>query len=250
VENHLAAAAWYRLAMRNLIAIGVALRRTPIMPELTCACDRYWGNVLPGCYIQGSDARPPFPRCPLDHVMNLPNMEAAGVTHREYSFLNNSRVSDTMRDPSNHAFVELNLDADARNGSVPRVAGVTPRGAHHAMRRISLDAYPTDVEWVAAAGDAKEPVLVVSSAIASFCTFKKRTDAISFDARMAKALRAESHFCRPGDGGPGSRSCEIGFEIPAGVADDADCDALRRAWDEPSGSFRGRYARMSAHKDS
>ena len=250
VSNHLLAAAWYRLAIRNLFAVARATGRVAILPRVTCACDRYWGNVLPGCYIQGSDARPPFPRCPLDHVMNLPNMEAAGVTHREYSFLNNSRVSDTMRDPSNHAFVELNLDADARNGSVPRVAGVTPRGAHHAMRRISLDAYPTDVEWVAAAGDAKEPVLVVSSAIASFCTFKKRTDAISFDARMAKALRAESHFCGPGDDGPGSRSCEIGFEIPAGVADDADCDALRRAWDEPSGSFRGRYARMSAHKDS
>jgi hypothetical protein len=33
VENHLAAAAWYRLVIRNLIAIGEATDRVPIIPS-------------------------------------------------------------------------------------------------------------------------------------------------------------------------------------------------------------------------
>ena len=42
IENHLAAAAWYRLAVRNLIAAGRATGRIPVMPRIVCPCDRYW----------------------------------------------------------------------------------------------------------------------------------------------------------------------------------------------------------------
>ena len=87
VEKHLAAAAWYRLAIRNLVAAADATSRVPVLPRITCVCDRWWGNVLPSCKIPGSDVSPPFGTCPQDHIMNLPNMERAGVEWREWSFL-------------------------------------------------------------------------------------------------------------------------------------------------------------------
>ena len=83
IANHLDAAAWYRLATRNLIAVARATGRIPVLPRIVCLCDRYWGNVLPGCNIPGSDQHPPFMQCPQDHIMNLPNMERAGVDWRE-----------------------------------------------------------------------------------------------------------------------------------------------------------------------
>jgi len=53
ITNHLAAAAWYRLAARNLLAVARATGRVAVMPRVVCLCDRYWGNVLPGCVILG-----------------------------------------------------------------------------------------------------------------------------------------------------------------------------------------------------
>ena len=58
IENHLVAAAWFRLAARNLLALGKVLNRIVILPKITCMCDRYWGHVLPSCSI--SDVPPPM----------------------------------------------------------------------------------------------------------------------------------------------------------------------------------------------
>jgi|TARA_B110000977_G_scaffold13347_1_gene16889 hypothetical protein len=54
VSNHLGSAAWYRLVIRNLFAVAQVTNRIPILPKLICPCDRYWGDVLPGCQIGGA----------------------------------------------------------------------------------------------------------------------------------------------------------------------------------------------------
>ena len=50
------------------------------MPRLLCACDRWWGDVLPSCRIGASDIELPF-ACPMDHLFYLNNWE--GLDFRE-----------------------------------------------------------------------------------------------------------------------------------------------------------------------
>ena len=222
VENHLAAAAWYRLVIRNLIAIGEATDRVPIIPRIVCTCDRWWGNVLPSCKIPGSDVPPPFTTCPQDHIMNLPNMERAGVDWREWSF------PDRLPEGENNTAVLVKL---APGGESPGAeGGADTDTAVRVTRTIELPAYPTDQEWVRAIGDATEKVAYVSSAVDSFCTFSDAAASAAFDAKMSVALQAESHFCELIEGardGP-KRACHVGFDTPRGVSKDNDCVAMRR----------------------
>ena len=222
VENHLAAAAWYRLVIRNLIAIGEATDRVPIIPRIVCTCDRWWGNVLPSCKIPGSDVPPPFTTCPQDHIMNLPNMERAGVDWREWSF------PDRLPEGENNTAVLVKL---APGGESPGAeGGADTDTAVRVTRTIELPAYPTDQEWVRAIGDATEKVAYVSSAVDSFCTFSDPGASAAFDAKMSVALQAESHFCELIEGardGP-KRACHVGFDTPRGVSKDNDCVAMRR----------------------
>ena len=274
VSNHLLAAAWYRLAIRNLFAVARATGRVAILPRVTCACDRYWGNVLPACAIGGADAPPPYPNCPQDHVMNLPNMERAGVAWREYSFLENENVA--RHNPailSTSGRVYLDLDVDTRPGEVAgevadvftsaaggkenAAAAKTEKGVKpdnvaatraSAGRTVTLPAFPSDAELARAVGDANEGLLIVSSGIASFCGFENPETARAFDEQMRVALEAESHFCGAGAGGVG-RSCDIGFDIPRGVAEDRDCASMRASARDPE-AFRQRYERIGRHQDS
>ena len=275
VSNHLLAAAWYRLAIRNLFAVARATGRVAILPRVTCACDRYWGNVLPACAIGGADAPPPYPNCPQDHVMNLPNMERAGVAWREYSFLENENI--VRHNPailSTSGRVYLDLDVDTRPGEVAgevadvftsaaggkenenarakKEKGVKPDNVAatraSAGRTVTLPAFPSDAELARAVGDANEGLLIVSSGIASFCGFENPETARAFDEQMRVALEAESHFCGAGAGGVG-RSCDIGFDIPRGVAEDRDCASMRASARDPE-AFRQRYERIGRHQDS
>ena len=272
VSNHLLAAAWYRLAIRNLLAVAEVTGRIAILPRITCACDRYWGNVLPACAISGADVPPPYPSCPQDHVMNLPNMERAGVEWREYSFLENEKVArhnPAILSASGRAYLELSLgDGDddretarsdagpARDGGAERGGGVAGASREKenaatrasAGRTVSSPAFPSDAELRRAAGDVSEGLLIVSSGIASFCGFENTETARAFDARMRVALEAESHFCGAGAGGVG-RSCEIGFDVPRGVAEDRDCASMRASARDPE-AFRQRYERIGRHQDS
>ena len=275
VSNHLLAAAWYRLAIRNLFAVARATGRVAILPRVTCACDRYWGNVLPACAIGGADAPPPYPNCPQDHVMNLPNMERAGVAWREYSFLENENI--VRHNPailSTSGRVYLDLDVGVRPGEVAgevadvftsaaggkenenarakKEKGVKPDNVAatraSAGRTVTLPAFPSDAELARAVGDANEGLLIVSSGIASFCGFENPETARAFDEQMRVALEAESHFCGAGAGGVG-RSCDIGFDIPRGVAEDRDCASMRASARDPE-AFRQRYERIGRHQDS
>lgn len=258
VANHLAAAAWYRLAIRNLFAVARVTGRVPILPKITCACDRYWGNVLPGCAIPGADAKPPFDECPQDHIMNIPNLERAGLEWREWSFLDNPAADPALLREDQRAYVALALDA---NDGESKTKTKTVMGAslEEATRRarargdvgfgraMELSAFPTDADIRDAVGDADEKLVVVSSGAGAFCGFESDADARAFDESMATGLQAESYFCGAGAGG--GRSCEVGFDAPRGTATDRDCAAMRaRGGDEDA--FRDRYERIGRHVDS
>jgi hypothetical protein len=49
VNPCLAAAAWYRLAARNLLAVAHATGRVAILPRIVCLCDRYWVGIAAYC---------------------------------------------------------------------------------------------------------------------------------------------------------------------------------------------------------
>lgn len=113
-----------------------------------------------------------------------------------------------------------------------------------------------------ALGGAEESVVMVSSGIASFCTFEDKSEARRFDEVMKTALQAESHFCGLGSGGH-ARSCEIGFDVPKGTSVDDDCAAMRveaaasaaaagggGLGDGLGDVFRGRYEQIGRHQDS
>ena len=267
VSNHLDAAAWYRLAVRNLLAVARATNRIAILPEITCACDRYWGNVLPECAIGGADVPPPYRSCPQDHVFNLPNMERAGVSWREHSFLENENVkrhNPAILRSSGRVYLELFLKGGGAGDDAAEAGGgvagdekkggaddeTKPNAATRASagRTVSLPAFPSDAELARAVGDADEGLLIVSSGIASFCGFENPETARAFDEQMRVALEAESHFCGAGAGGVG-RSCDIGFDIPRGVAEDRDCAAMRANARDPE-AFRQRYERIGRHQDT
>ena len=82
LQAHFLIAAWHRAALHSTLALARALNRTLIVPRLRCACDRWWGNVLPACAVPGADVALPF-ECPMDHLFFLPNWAEAGIDFRE-----------------------------------------------------------------------------------------------------------------------------------------------------------------------
>ena len=128
---------------------------------------------------------------------------------------------------------------DARENAATRAS---------AGRTVRAPAFPSDTELRRAVGDVSEGLLIVSSGIASFCGFEDPELARAFDARMRVALEAESHFCGAGAGGVG-RSCDIGFDIPRGVAEHRDCASMRASARDAE-AFRQRYERIGRHQDS
>jgi len=202
IENHLVAAAWYRLATRNLLALGKILNRAVILPKVTCMCDRYWGFVLPSCSI--GDYPPPYDRCPLDHIININALEKGGVPFREWSFLNNSRTPDAVKN------------------SVARVRVQLAKSRTTGNEAYAIEPFSLDREIIATLGAAAERVLVVDSAVESFCAFEDDDATKTFDALMWTALEAESHTCGPS-------GCFVGFPRPHATATyTSSCEILRR----------------------
>lgn len=198
VAPQLQAAAWYRLAVRNVLALAQLTNRTLVMAPLKCLCDRWWGNVAPSCRIPGSSTPPPFERCPMDHVFFLPNFEKAGVIYREHSLLENPR---------------------------------TPEAVRNSVTEVRLPALPTDREAVAALQSADARVLRVMDPTTAFCRFEDAKAGNEFDARMNTALAADVWFCANGDPAKNShRECDVGMDVPLPTTG-ADCSRLRgEAW--------------------
>mgnify|MGYP003684246843 CR=1 FL=1 len=97
-NKHLLLDSIQRRLVINLVALGRALKRKVIMPKMMCWCDRYWW-LLEDCRFPGvkHEVHPmPF-HCPFDHLYDLEKWVHADVPMREYSFLENARVSERDR---------------------------------------------------------------------------------------------------------------------------------------------------------
>ncbi|KXZ45924.1 hypothetical protein GPECTOR_49g508 [Gonium pectorale] len=90
---------------------SVVLKRALVVPELWCGLDRWWAPHAGR--IPGAKFDLPF-ACPLDHVLDLENgimrsfpedIYGPKTEIREYSFFNNSRMSDAVR--ADRVVVEL-----------------------------------------------------------------------------------------------------------------------------------------------
>ena len=95
-NKHLLLDSFQRRLVVNAVALGRALKRKVIMPRMTCWCDRYWW-LLEGCRFPGvpyDQHSMPF-QCPFDHVYDLEKWVHSEVPFREYSFLENPRISPT-----------------------------------------------------------------------------------------------------------------------------------------------------------
>lgn len=95
---HLIMDSFQRRLVQNALALARATKRKLIFPKLQCYTDRYW-NMLEGGRFPGvrPSAQPlPF-HCPFDHLYDLDKWVHLDVPMREFSFLDNPRVSAADR---------------------------------------------------------------------------------------------------------------------------------------------------------
>ena len=70
-QRHMALDAIQRAAVRDLLALSIALNATLIMPPFTCTCDRYWG-FLQNCRMPTAPQDMPLPyRCSQDALFEI-----------------------------------------------------------------------------------------------------------------------------------------------------------------------------------
>ena len=70
-QRHMRIDAIQRAAVRDALALSIALNATLIMPKLVCTCDRYWG-FLENCRMPTGPADMPLPfHCPQDALFEI-----------------------------------------------------------------------------------------------------------------------------------------------------------------------------------
>ena len=209
VSNHLCSPfLWYRLAIRNLFAVARATGRVAFLPRVTCACDRYWGNVLAHCAIVRRRRSALAKTDDKVQVRNLASVHTTCPTWKRdpyrgagVSFLVKKNVA--RYNPAILSTSVLVLDLDVGDPNRPEARGSRGRGhlgggrEGNAISPCSRVEKGVRTENVAAAarvrranghvacvperrrararwGDANEGLLIVSSGIASFCGFEPR----------------------------------------------------------------------------
>ena len=214
IQAHFLTAAWHRAALHSALGLARALNRTLVMPRLRCACDRWWGNVLPTCAVPGADVALPFD-CPMDHLFFLPNWHAAGIDFREQGFLEDPRVPMAVRN------------------DIARV-DVTPDGALPAGSRAdgALRLFSSDAEAKQALKPlARRRVLLLASPVDAFCGFEAPAADVAFRTAAAKALTADVWFCgaaaHRSEPGAKRRNCTVGFAAPVPLPR-GECEAAAR----------------------
>eukprot|EP00967_Tisochrysis_lutea_P022114 scaffold25193_cov29-Tisochrysis_lutea.AAC.7 len=100
LSSHFLAVHLQLVQLRAAFLLAAKLKRILILPPIACGLDRFWAphnGTIPG----SATPLPVFP-CPADHVLDLEN----GIDKhngpiesllREASFLNNSRLPDSVR---------------------------------------------------------------------------------------------------------------------------------------------------------
>ena len=116
IEAHLRLMSFYAHVTMHLLALGRALGRVPVMPQLICLCDRdEHPDILPTCITGGSDLDLPF-QCPMDHLFNMQEWADRGIDFRPATFLENNRL--LLMDRSKIAVVKAFGEPGNRTKSV------------------------------------------------------------------------------------------------------------------------------------
>lgn len=84
-------------AVRDALALALALGRLLIMPRLVCGYDRYWAGMPEG-KIPGSALELPIWKCPMDHLFELQSLPPPEDILREFSFLDNPRTPRSVKE--------------------------------------------------------------------------------------------------------------------------------------------------------
>jgi len=104
--NHFSLVNYQLTHLRHALAIATLLNRIVVLPPIWCLLDKYWAPLNDG-NIPGSKFLKPF-ICPADHVLDLEggwapmrgaddNPFGPHIEFREYSFMQNSRLPESVR---------------------------------------------------------------------------------------------------------------------------------------------------------
>ena len=131
-QRHLTIDAPQRAAVRDALALAIALNASLIMPDLYCFCDRYWGFTHRCRFPDAPKAmRLPF-RCSMDSLYDVTRWATKGVHYREAAFLDHPNVPRSIRDRT----VQLKVSGQqpAVGSASSKFTAVVPHGT--AMHEI------------------------------------------------------------------------------------------------------------------
>jgi len=185
-QRHMHIDALQRAAVRDLLALSLALNATLIMPPLVCTCDRYWG-FLQNCRMPTGPENMPLPfRCSQDALFEIKRWNDLGVRFREENFLDHPHVPPAIRS----AAVRVVVHKDA-----PRPP---PQSAEARFTTVLRPGTPmSDVgAAVAAANPAARLIEVGTPDIKLLCKWLGSRDANRRFNRLARYVLTESaRYC-------------------------------------------------------
>ena len=185
-QRHMRIDAIQRAAVRDALALSVALNATLIMPKLVCTCDRYWG-FLENCRMPTGPQDMPLPfHCPQDALFEIKRWNDLGVRFRESNFLEHHRVPESLK----AAAVRVIVHKDA---TIP-----APHSADASFTAVLRPGTPMSA--VGAAVDAVQPsaqlVEIGSADIRRLCKWLGSSAANARFNKVAKYVLTESaRYC-------------------------------------------------------
>ena len=135
-RRHMHLDAIQRAAVRDLLALSIALNATLIMPPLDCDCDRYWGFTQ-NCRMPTAprNMRMPY-RCSQDALYEVKRWNDMRVRFREADFLDHPRVPAAIKESVVRLIVHKDAPRPAPGSAEARFTAVmrpgTPMSALHA----------------------------------------------------------------------------------------------------------------------
>ena len=147
-HRHMALDAIQRAAVRDLLALAIALNATLIMPRLHCGCDRYWG-FLENCRMPTAprDMRLPF-RCPQDALFEVKRWNDLNISYREADFLAHPDVPAEVRSSAVRVVVHESAPLPSAGSAEARFTAVLRPGAPISAVRRAVDAANPDARLV------------------------------------------------------------------------------------------------------
>jgi hypothetical protein len=197
-------------AIRQAFVIAALLKRTLVLPRLTCHCDRDPSGTLTeliakGCQLPTAEAERYLPfECPLEHLLNLEVWDDAAARDATYTLLPASTVLPAASTPLTPAALATALARAGPPASQPLGAVLgeeEPTAA--AVGAVLGEEEPTAAAVGAVLGE-EEPT---AAAIVLELTWPTTGDApLSAKARVSSELGGRSSEL-------GGRSSELGLEL-------------------------------------